>query len=277
MSSVDLSLEGKVALVTGGSKGIGRAIALTFAEHGADVAIAARGVEALDATREALLATGRRAIAVQCDVGNDDDLARTVRETEEQLGGVGILVNNAATGSQASLRRTTADDLLQVMRVNVWAPLRLSQLCHTGMVERGGGVIINVVSNEGVRPSVGIGVYAPSKAALINLSQLCAKHWAKDGIRVTSIAPGLTHGIGGGPCRGRRIERAVPQPPAPYRRARRDRRSGAPPRQPGRHLRHGRQLHLRRWRGDQRRRRSAARLMRSSSSRTVHRGGPGLR
>ena len=105
MSSVDLSLEGKVALVTGGSKGIGRAIALTFAEHGADVAIAARGVEALDATREALLATGRRAIAVQCDVGNDDDLARTVRETEEQLGGVGILVNNAATGSQASAAR----------------------------------------------------------------------------------------------------------------------------------------------------------------------------
>jgi NAD(P)-dependent dehydrogenase (short-subunit alcohol dehydrogenase family) len=191
MGSVDLSLEGKVALVTGGSKGIGRAIALAFAEHGADVAIAARGVEALDATREALLATGRRAIAVQCDVGNDDDLARTVRETEEQLGGVGILVNNAATGSQASLRRTTADELLQVMRVNVWAPLRLSQLCHPGMVERGGGVIINVVSNEGVRPSIGIGVYAPSKAALINLSQLCAKHWARDGIRVTSIAPGL--------------------------------------------------------------------------------------
>ncbi len=191
MSIVDLSLDGKIAIVTGGSKGIGRAIALAFAEHGADVAIAARGVEALAATREEIEATGRRCLVVPADMASDADLERLYKETIATFGGVDILVNNAATGAPSSLSKTDADTLLQVMRVNVWAPFQLSKLCRTSMMERGGGVILNVVSNEALRPSIGIGVYAPSKAALMNLSVLCAKHWARDGIRVCSIAPGL--------------------------------------------------------------------------------------
>ena len=191
MSIVDLSLDGKIAVVTGGSKGIGRAIALAFAEHGADVAIAARGLEALKATQQEVEAIGRRCLVVAADMASDADLERLYRETIETLGGVDILVNNAAMGAPSSLNKTDGDTLLQVMRVNVWAPFQLSKLCRASMMERGGGVILNVVSNEALRPSIGIGVYAPSKAALMNLSVLCAKHWARDGIRVCSIAPGL--------------------------------------------------------------------------------------
>ena len=191
MPVVDLSLEGKVAIITGGSKGIGRAIALAFAEHGADVAIAARGTEALERTRKEIETTGRKALAVQTDVGIDEDVQRLYRETISRFGGVDILVNNAAVGGMPSMGETTREQLLKVMSVNVWTPLHLSQLCRESMIQRGGGVIINIVSNEGIRPSTGIGVYAPSKAALINMSQLVAKEWVGDGIRVCCIAPGL--------------------------------------------------------------------------------------
>ncbi len=191
MSIVDLSLEGKVAIVTGGSKGIGRAIALAFAEHGADIAIAARGQDALATTGREIESTGRRCLAITADMANDADLQKIYQKTVAELGGIDILVNNAAMGAPSSLSKTDADTFLEVMRVNVWAPLELSKLCRTSMMERGSGVIINVVSNEAIRPSIGIGVYAPSKAALANLSVLCAKHWARDGIRVCSIAPGL--------------------------------------------------------------------------------------
>ena len=191
MPIVDLSLDGKVAVITGGSKGIGRAIALTFAEHGADVAIVARGLDALKKTQKEIEATGRRGVAIQADVGVDEALEQIYRDTCDQLGGVDILVNNAATGGMPALSETGPDDFLKVMKINVWTPLRLSQLCRETMIERGGGVIINVVSNEGVRPSIGIGLYAASKAALMNMSQLLAKEWVRHGIRVSCIAPGL--------------------------------------------------------------------------------------
>ena len=191
MPVVDLSLEGKIAIVTGGSKGIGRAIALAFAEHGCDVAIAARGPEALDRTRQEIETTGRKALAVQTDVRNDEDVQRLYRETVLHFGGVDILVNNAAVGGMPRLGETTREQLIKAMSVNVWTPLHLSQLCRESMSQRGGGVIINIVSNEGIRPSIGIGVYAASKAALINMSQLMAKEWVGDGIRVSCIAPGL--------------------------------------------------------------------------------------
>ena len=157
MPVVDRSLEGKVAIVTGGSKGIGRAIALAFAEHGADLAIAARGTEALERTRQEIETTGRKALAVQTDVGIDEDVQRLYRETISRFGGVDILVNNAAVGGAPSMGETTREQLLKVMSLNVWTPLHLSQLCRESMIQRGGGVIINIVSNEGIRPSTGIG------------------------------------------------------------------------------------------------------------------------
>ena len=108
MPVVDLSLEGKVAIVTGGSKGIGRAIALAFAEHGADVAIASRGPEALARARKEIETTGRKALAVQTDVGNDEDVQRLYRETLSQFGGIDILVNNAGPQQHAQPWRDDA-------------------------------------------------------------------------------------------------------------------------------------------------------------------------
>ena len=192
MSTVNLSLHGKVAVVTGGSKGIGRAIALAFAEYGADVAIAARGVEALDCTRKEIEEHGRGALAVQTDVANAPDLERLYAEVCEAFGGVDVLVNNAATGDEGrELAKLTRDEFDRVLSVNLWAAIRLSQLCRPSMQQRGGGTILNIVSNEAIRPLPGLGIYSPSKAALVNLTQMIAKEWAADGIRALCIAPGL--------------------------------------------------------------------------------------
>jgi len=192
MSMVNLSLEGKVAVVTGGSKGIGRAIALAFAEYGADVAIAARGAEALERTRKEIEELGHRALAVQTDVSSAGDLDRLYAEVCQALGGVDVLVNNAATGDEGrDLSGLTRDEFDRVLGVNLWAPIRLSQLCRPSMQERGGGTILNITSNEGIRPLPGLGIYSPSKAALINLTQMMAKEWVGDGIRALCIAPGL--------------------------------------------------------------------------------------
>jgi NAD(P)-dependent dehydrogenase (short-subunit alcohol dehydrogenase family) len=191
MPIADFSLEDKIAIVTGGSKGIGRAIALTFAEHGADVAIVARGAPALESTRKEIEALGRRATGIQADLLVDGDPERTVRETVDAFGGVDILVNNAGTAIPGGVASTSQDQFAEVMKVNVWVPLRLSQLCRDSMAKRGGGAILHIASNEGLRPSGGMGIYAPSKAALINLTQLMAKEWVKDGIRVCCIAPGI--------------------------------------------------------------------------------------
>jgi NAD(P)-dependent dehydrogenase (short-subunit alcohol dehydrogenase family) len=192
VSTVNLSLDGKVAVITGGSKGIGRAIALAFAEHGASVAIAARGAEALEATRKDLEAQGGGVLAVQADVSEAADLERLHAEVSQAFGGVDVLVNNAATGDEGrELAKLTREEFDRVLSVNLWAAIRLSQLCRPSMQERGGGTILNIVSNEAIRPMAGLGIYSPSKAALVNLTQMVAKEWAGDGIRAVCIAPGL--------------------------------------------------------------------------------------
>ena len=191
MGIVDFSLDGKVAIVTGGSKGIGRAIALAYAEHGADLVLAARRPEALERAKQDVAATGRRVLTVQADMSVSADCDKLYQATIEEFGGVDILVNNAAGVSLVTLAEENEEDFLRVMRTNVWAPLHLARLCRESMRQRGGGAVINITSNEGVRPSMGIGTYALSKSALINMAQLLGKEWAADKIRVTCIAPGL--------------------------------------------------------------------------------------
>ena len=191
MGIVDFSLDGKVAIVTGGSKGIGRAIALAYAEHGADLVLAARRPEALERAKQDVAATGRRVLTVQADMSVSADCDRLYQATIEEFGGVDILVNNAAGVSLVTLAEENEEDFLRVMKTNVWSPLHLARLCRESMRQRGGGAVINITSNEGVRPSMGIGTYALSKSALINMAQLLGKEWAADKIRVTCIAPGL--------------------------------------------------------------------------------------
>ena len=192
MSLVDHSMDGKVALITGGSKGIGRAIALAFAENGADVAIAARGLEALEATGGELRELGHRALAIPADVGSTEALDDLYEQVVAELGSIDILVNNAATGGGGTpISELKEDDFQRVMAINLWGPIRLSQLCRTSMKERGGGKIINISSNEGVRASPGLGIYPPSKAGLISFTEMIGKEWAEDSIRAIAIAPGL--------------------------------------------------------------------------------------
>jgi NAD(P)-dependent dehydrogenase (short-subunit alcohol dehydrogenase family) len=191
MPIVDFSLEGKVALVTGGSKGIGRAIALAFAEYGADVAITARGVKALEATRKEVEATGRRCIAVPADVYSDQDLKKLHETVRSELGDVDILVNNVGGAEPCGLAHLTYEHFERIMKTNTWAAIYLAQLCYPTMKEKGSGVVINISSNGGLKPDPFVGAYSASKAALNIVTGQMAQEWARDGIRSVCICPGL--------------------------------------------------------------------------------------
>ena len=128
MGIVDFSLDGKVAIVTGGSKGIGRAIALAFAEHGADLVLAARRPEALERAKQDVAATGRRVLTVQADMSISADCDKLYQATIKEFGGVDILVNNAAGVSLVTLAEENEADFLRVMKTNVWSPLHLARL-----------------------------------------------------------------------------------------------------------------------------------------------------
>ncbi len=193
MPVADFSLKGKVAIVTGGSRGIGRSIAIGLAEAGADVCVAARKPEALAESLAAVKATGSRGIAVPTNVREMAALENLVSETKRQLGRIDILVNNAATnpvfGPVANLDERAWD---AIMNTNVKSAFFLSKLVREAIKEHGqGGNIINISSNGGLRASTGLGGYSVSKAAVIMLTQVCAKEWGADGIRVNCIAPGL--------------------------------------------------------------------------------------
>jgi NAD(P)-dependent dehydrogenase (short-subunit alcohol dehydrogenase family) len=193
MPVADFSLEGKVAIVTGGSRGIGRSISIGLAEHGADIAIAARKPEALAEAVEAVSATGRRAVAIPTNVRKLEELRDLVEETKSKLGRVDILVNNAGTNPVFGPVQDIDERAFDViMNTNVKSIHFLSNYAREAMLEHGeGGSIVNVSSAGGYRASDVIGGYSVSKAAVIMLSQVQAKTWGADGIRVNCVAPGL--------------------------------------------------------------------------------------
>lgn len=186
------NLEGKVAIVTGASKGIGESIARGLAEHGAKVIISSRKQEAVDEVAAKFKADGLEAAGVACHVGHEDQLKNLVEETTRIYGGVDILVNNAATNPVfAPIVHADPAMFDKIMNVNVKACMILANLCHPIMEKRGGGSIINIASVEGKKPSFGLGMYSVSKAALIMLTQSQAKEWGGDKIRANAICPGL--------------------------------------------------------------------------------------
>ena len=185
-------LSGKVAIITGSSKGIGESIARGFAEHGAKVVISSRKQDAVDAVAASFQKDGLEATGIACHVGDEAQLKNLVEKTIDKYGGVDILVNNAATNPVYDKLTNTGGDVFdKIMNVNVKACFTLANLCYESMVNRGGGSVINIASIEGQKPSNRLGLYSVSKAALIMLTKSQAKEWGRKNIRSNAICPGL--------------------------------------------------------------------------------------
>ena len=192
MHNIDLS--GKVALVTGGSRGLGRAMCLGLAEAGADVIVVSRKLENCEAVAQEIRGEGRRALPLAAHVGRTDDLDAVITASYEAFGHVDILVNNAGMNPVAGGLSDLQPELFQkLFEVNTKGPWYLASRMAPRMAEHGGGSIINVISVGGLRPSAFQGFYAATKAALDALTKVMAAEWAGKGIRVNSLAPGSYH------------------------------------------------------------------------------------
>ena len=186
------NLEGKVAIITGSSKGIGKAIAKSFAENGAQVVISSRNQEACDEVVNEFVSEGLKAIGIACHIGKAAQRKNLVDQTITAFGKIDILVNNAAInpffGPVEDLDPSIFD---KIMEVNVKAPWSLSNLVLPHLKINKKGSIINIASVEALTPGAGLGIYSTSKAALLMLSKNQAKEWGKYGVRVNAICPGL--------------------------------------------------------------------------------------
>jgi 3-oxoacyl-[acyl-carrier protein] reductase len=195
LALVDLGLAGKVAVVTGSSRGIGRGIATRLVEEGADVVFSARGAEALEDAVAASEGPGR-AHGVVADVSTPDGAAAVVDGARSAFGGVDIVVNNVGGSGARTIDAMDADDLDAVLHRNLFPALHVSRAALPALRERGGGVIALIASIWG-REGGGSPSYNVAKAAKISLAKAMAADLAKDGIRVFSVAPGSTLFPGG--------------------------------------------------------------------------------
>jgi len=185
-------LTGKVALITGASKGIGEAMARLFAAQGAIVVINSRKQAELDAVADSIRATGGTCTPLAANAGDIKACQELVAKVLALHGKIDILVNNAAANPvYGAVVETEEWAFDKIMQVNVKAPFELSKLVHPIMKLNGGGSIINIGSIAGITPDTGLGIYSVSKAALNMLTKVTAKEWGKDGIRVNVICPGL--------------------------------------------------------------------------------------
>jgi NAD(P)-dependent dehydrogenase (short-subunit alcohol dehydrogenase family) len=190
--SASISLKGKVALVTGGGRGIGKAITKKFAEAGATVVIASRKLDNLKATADEYAKLGGKIVPMECHVGRADQLESLVASIEKQVGPVDILVNNSATNiGQGPALEVTDEMVAKMVEVNILAALRLIRLTVPKMITRGGGSVINIASIAGLRPQPGGLLYSFTKAGLIMMTRTWAVEFGQKGVRVNAIAPGL--------------------------------------------------------------------------------------
>ena len=186
-----MDLAGRIALVTGASRGIGRAIALELAEAGADLVINARGSAALDAVATEVRARGRDVEAVPADVATEAGAPLVVERAVARFGRVDVLVNNAGKGSPKRLLDLTEEDWHASFELNFMSAVRLSLACVPLMRARGGGRIINISSRVGRQPDPYFAPYAAAKAALINFTKSLANAFSKDGVLANCVVPGL--------------------------------------------------------------------------------------
>ena len=188
---MDLELRGKVAAVTGGSRGIGRAIALKLASEGCSVAIGARGEEALNAVAQEITAAGGAALAVACDLTTPEGAARLIDGAAERFGGLDVLVNNVGGSAPANkpFMETTAEDWQGVVALNLYSAIEASRLAVPHFRARGGGAVLIISSVYG-RENGGYTGYNAVKSALNSLAKSLSRELAPDRVRVNALAPG---------------------------------------------------------------------------------------
>jgi 3-oxoacyl-[acyl-carrier protein] reductase len=183
---------GRTALVTGGGKGIGRAISLELAQRGADVAVNYRSdTSAAEETAELVRKTGRRAILVQADISDPDAAVRVVDTVRTKLGPISLLVNNAAYTRLQEPADLTLRTWRAIFAANIDAAFHLTWLVKDDMRKRGGGAIVNISSEAGKRPDAQMIAYGASKAALNAFTASAALAFVRDGIRVNAVSPGF--------------------------------------------------------------------------------------
>jgi NAD(P)-dependent dehydrogenase (short-subunit alcohol dehydrogenase family) len=190
--SDQFSLENKVAIVTGSSKGIGKAIAKGLAQRGAQVVISSRSQEACDAVANEFTKEGLKAIGIACHIGKEEQRINLVNTTIDAFGRIDVLVNNAAINPVYSpIEEVTPAIFDKIMDVNVKAPWSLSNLVLPHFKNIKNGSIINIASVEALTPGFGLGIYSTSKAAILMLTKNQAKEWGQYGVKANAICPGL--------------------------------------------------------------------------------------
>ncbi len=195
---MDLGLSDRVALVTGGSRGLGKAIAMAMAAEGARVAICARDEETLRQTAETISGTGATILPVVADVTSADDRERLMTEIGDRLGPVEVLVNNVGGNRRGGICDTTDEDWQSTIDLNLMSHMQLTRSVVPTMRERGCGVILFTTSIYGREyGGPGMSIYHTTKAAVIGLAKALALELAPDGIRINSIAPGSIRFPGG--------------------------------------------------------------------------------
>lgn len=186
------NLENKVAIITGSSKGIGKAIAKGLAQNGAQVVISSRNQEACDEVVKEFIAEGLKAIAIACHIGKEEQRKNLVSKTIEAFGRIDILVNNAAINPVYSPIEAVDPAIFdKIMEINVKAPWSLSNLILPHFKANKNGSIINIASVEALTPGFGLGIYSTSKAAILMLTKNQAKEWGPYGVKANAICPGL--------------------------------------------------------------------------------------
>jgi len=188
----EFSLDGKVVIVTGASRGIGRAIALRLAQAGAQVVVSSRKLENVQPVADEIVAAGGQALAVQAHVGTAGDVAALVAQAVETFGRVDVAINNAATNPHFGPLLTADEGQWdKILDTNAKGAFRVCKAVVPLMEAQGGGKIINLTSVAGLRPSPGMGMYGISKAAIIMLTQVLAVELGRANIQVNAIAPGV--------------------------------------------------------------------------------------
>ncbi len=211
------NLTGKIALITGASRGIGLAIAQAYAAAGAKVILASRKQDALDQAAAQIRAAGGDALPIAAHTGSEEAVAALVAQATEAYGGIDIAVNGAATNPHFGPILTAEESHWdKILDVNVKGYFRVAKACAASMKARGGGKIINIASIAGQKPQLGMGIYCVSKAAVLMLTQALAAELAADNIQVNAIAPGFiktkfSQAIWGNPQINEMVMKLIPQ------------------------------------------------------------------